>query len=259
MLGELILTLDCDTDKKLSSQMSSVFQGILMGVIKPEYAEELHSQQRHPYSHHIYYKENKIYWTISTFTREAYKNIIMPFLDIDIKEFYSEYHNISFKIIDRNIKTIEYQELLEQEYFKDKGRSIEIDFLTPTSFKSNGRYMNYPTIRWIFQSLMNKYDANGRNEQMMDEETLELIEKQVSITQYNLRSTQFHLEGTKIPAFLGTIRIYVRSNQSVVNLIHYLLKFGEYSGVGIKSAIGMGAIRARNIERREKRQWTNEE
>ena len=37
-----------------------------------------------------------------------------------------------------------------------------------------------------------------------------------------------------------------------------LLKYGEYSGVGIKSSIGMGAIRVQNIERK-KRQWTKEE
>ena len=258
MLAKLVLTLNCITDKKITTNMSSVFQGILMEKIDSGYAQFLHQQQRHPYSQSICYKENQIYWTISTVTQEAYQNIIEPFLDGKLTELYSEYHDISFKIQQREITKIEYSQFLEQEYFKNSAKVFDIEFLTPTSFKSNGHYMNYPTIRWIFQSLMNKHDSNDGDEKLFDEEILQLIEEQVSITQYKLRSTQFHLEGVKIPAFLGNIRIYARSNQSVVNLINYLLRYGEYTGVGIKSAIGMGAISIRNVERK-KGTWTKEE
>lgn len=258
MLGKLELTLNCKIDKKITTDMSSVFQGLLMEVIDVDYAGWLHRQQRHPYSQYICYKENKIYWIISTVTNEAYVNIIKPFMDEKLTELHSEYHDITFEIQKKEITTIERSQFLEKEYFTESNRIFEVEFLTPTSFKSNGSYMNYPTVRWIFQSLMNKYDSNEGEDKLFDKEVLQLIEEQTFISQYKLRSTLFHLEGTKIPAFIGTIRLSVRSNQSVINLINYLLKYGEYSGVGIKSAIGMGAIKVCNVERKS-RQWTKEE
>ena len=258
MLGKLLLTLSYKSDKKITTDMASVFQGILMEVIDSNYADRLHTQQRHPYSQYIQCKEEKVYWTISTVSGEAYKNIIRPFLEEKLEELYSEYHDVTFTILRKEIITRNYEQFLEEEYFSDCSKAFDIEFLTPTSFKSNGHYMNYPTVRWIFQSLMNKYDSNDRDELLFDEDVLRLIEEQVSITQYKLRSTQFHLEGTKIPSFLGSIRIYARSSQSLVNLLNCLLKYGEYSGIGIKSAIGMGAVNIRNVERK-KREWTKEE
>ena len=53
---------------------------------------------------------------------------------------------------------------------------------------------------------------------------------------------KFHLEGVKIASFMGSITIKIGGPQSLVNLVHLLMYFGEYSGVGIKTAIGMGKI-----------------
>ena len=37
----------------------------------------------------------------------------------------------------------------------------------------------------------------------------------------------------------------------LVNLIHFLLSYAQYSGVGIKTAIGMGAMIVKEERRRE--------
>ena len=54
---------------------------------------------------------------------------------------------------------------------------------------------------------------------------------------------RFHLEGTSIPAFMGHMEVHINGPQPLVNLIHLLLRYGEYAGVGIKTAMGMGAMR----------------
>ena len=110
--------------------------------------------------------------------------------------------------------------------------------------------MNYPSIRWIFQSLMNKHDFVDGENQLYDEEVLETLEQKCYISQYRLRSTFFSIEGVRIPSFLGSITICVKGNQSIVNLVNYLLMFGEYSGVGIKASMGMGAIQIEHKERK---------
>ena len=52
----------------------------------------------------------------------------------------------------------------------------------------------------------------------------------------------FHLEGIKIPSFVGNITLKINGTRQFVNLINMLCEFGVYSGVGIKTAIGMGSI-----------------
>ena len=59
----------------------------------------------------------------------------------------------------------------------------------------------------------------------------------------------FGVEGVKIPAYQGSLSLKLLGPQQVVNLVHMLLRFGMYSGVGIKTAMGMGAfqIAERNV------------
>jgi len=79
------------------------------------------------------------------------------------------------------------------------------------------------------------------------EETLEHIERYVMITRYHLRSVNFSLEGVRIPAFVGTITMRVKGPQQLVNLIKMLAVFGQYSAVGIKTALGMGRIQIEGV------------
>lgn len=252
MLAKIILKLKNITDKKVTTNMSSVFHGILMELLDEDFVMQLHNQQRHPYSQYIKCESDFIYWIISTVTKEAYEKIIMRLLDSKLVQIYSQYHDITFEIQNKKIEYTKEKDFLQEQYFKDFSRSFDITFLTPVSFKSGGQYMNYPTVRWIFQSLMNKHDSSEEVNRIFDADVLQLIEEQVSITQYKLRSTVFYLEGTKISSFIGSVKLYAKCSQSIVNLINYLLKYGEYSGVGIKSALGMGAILVESKERKIK-------
>ena len=81
----------------------------------------------------------------------------------------------------------------------------------------------------------------------MGEETLEHIEKYVAITKYRLRSTNFSLEGVRIPGFVGSITFRVKGPQQLVNLIKMLAVFGQYASVGIKTALGMGRVEIEGV------------
>jgi len=141
-----------------------------------------------------------------------------------------------------NGQSISYQNLVKESYLKDGGRRLKVTFLTPTSFKQDGRYVIFPTVRLIFQSLMMKFDKSSSDMEVFGKDILETFENYTEITMYKLRSTYFHLDGTKIPAFIGDITITVKGPAQLVNLANLLLKFGTYSGVGIKTGIGMGGI-----------------
>ena len=84
---------------------------------------------------------------------------------------------------------------------------------------------------------------------MCDEETLVQLTENSNIVQYKLRSTFFPLEGVRIPAFKGEINIKVSGTTTMAKYARLLARFGEYSGVGIKSAIGMGALQLKEAKK----------
>ena len=106
----------------------------------------------------------------------------------------------------------------------------------------DGKYQFYPTVFHIFQSLAKKYDAVSGETEIFSEQLMKEIEEHLFVIRYNLRSCPFNLEGVRIPAFRGQLTLKSTGPQMFTNLIHMLAVFGTFSGVGIKSAMGMGAL-----------------
>lgn len=247
MYTQLILTIEKLKERHLSQNISSLLQGVLMEQINPIYGEKLHLSQLKPYSQQILMLEDKMLWKINTLDEEAKKEIIEPLMVDNFCELYLRHKDLTLKIQQKEVNEISEQLLLEKTFFATCERIVKIEFVSPTAFKRDGSYVFYPTPRLIFQSLMNKYDACSQTNQIYSDELLVDIENQVMIVDYKLRSLRFHLEGITIPSFKGEVTFKVNGPQQLVNIIHLLLWYGEYSGVGIKSAIGMGGIR--RIER----------
>lgn len=241
MLAEFRMELETDS-AEFSYYQSSNMQGVLMEQINPLYGEKLHEQGLNPYSQHLEFGK-KIYWVINTLDKEAYQEIILPWLDGNHNEFVIKKKDIKLKILHKEIKTVKKQELLDNFYQKPCERYLNLEFLTPTSFKSDGNYMIFPDLRLIYQSLMNKYSASSPEMEMFDKDVLEELVKQSSITGYRLNSTQFPMEGIKIPSFKGKLGIKIKGTETLAKYARFLAEFGEYSGIGIKTSIGMGALR----------------
>jgi CRISPR/Cas system endoribonuclease Cas6 (RAMP superfamily) len=78
-----------------------------------------------------------------------------------------------------------------------------------------------------------------------DQDTLDYIVQHTRITSYRLNSSYFahiNASNTKIPAFVGTIKLHVDNVGVLPGFVEMLLSFGEFSGIGIKTAMGMGGI-----------------
>lgn len=241
MLAQLRMKLEADGNE-LGYYQSSNLQGVLMERLESDYAEQLHISGLKPYSQYLTGGRKKE-WVISTLTREAYQKIIIPLLDDKFTDFYIEKKGLRVKVCSKEIKTVQKKDLLEEFYSDVCDRYLNMEFLTPVSFKSGGMYVNMPELRFIYQSLMNKYSAASDDMDMYDEETLEQLVKCSRVTRYKLRSALFPLEGVKIPSFVGEMCIRVTGTPTMAKYARLLTRFGEYSGVGIKTAIGMGGLR----------------
>lgn len=236
------LTIILERNKNVSYNSSSLMQGVLMEHISPEYANILHDGKINPYSQHLVFREDEICWEILTMTDDARENIIMPMLMNTEPEFQVNHLDIALKVKQKEFKDTSMEELMEKTYFGTCKPYLTLDFITPAAFKVDGRYQFYPSVFHIFQSLAKKYDAVSGETEIFSDELMKEIQDHLFVAGYNLRSTSFSLEGVKIPAFRGQLALRSHGPQMFTNLIHMLANFGTFSGVGIKTAMGMGAL-----------------
>lgn len=244
MYAKLRIELD---SSQISYQQSSNLQGVLMEQIDTDYAQELHQYSLNPYSQYAVKEKDKTVWYICTVNEEAYKNIILPLEEL--KQITIRRKEITTNVVGRSIEILEESELMKQFYEESCDRYLNLQFCTPTAFKRDGKYVNYPDLRLVYGSLMRKYSAASEELDMYDEETLEELVRNSEIIRYRLQTMPFPLEKVQINGFVGNVCIKIKGTETLANYIRLLCRFGEYSGVGIKTSMGMGAMQ---LHRREK-------
>lgn len=242
MLSELSIKLIPPTGSKIGYLQSSIFQGILMEMIDPDYASSIHEQGLHPYSQWISSRDELI-WNIRALNDSAYKGVIEPLLSPSFDKVELKSQDITLEIAGKTLITKKNEELMKTFTSDNTERYVKVSFESPTAFKSDSNYVFMPDPRLIFGSLMRKYSASSDSTDMTDEETLEYISAHTSIVDFKIRSTRFPLEKVKIPSFMGEITLHFSGTDTMARYAKMLLEFGEFSGVGIKCGMGMGAIK----------------
>lgn len=243
MITSLKIKLEPPTDYNLNINMSSLLQGFIMENVPYEFAKSEHVSDLRSYNQYLFKEENQWIWIINAFGEYAEENLINNI--ISLKEIYLKNKNINIKITSYEINKINFDQLFQKYYFNNENisRYVEIEFITPTAFKSNNKYINYPNKKMLFSSIIKKYDAYSDTTAIYEDNLLDNIIFSTDIIQYNLKTKYFYLEGIKIPGFIGKITIKVTGNKNMISLINMLTDFAQYSGIGIKCAIGMGAIK----------------
>jgi len=142
-------------------------------------------------------------------------------------------------LTEKNIENINEQHIADKYLISEPyKKKIRISFLTPTTFKKDGEHVLYPTIDLIMQSLTNKWN------EWADEFVLEDMNwDNCKIFRYNLRSSLFHLKNARIQGFTGYVDILFWGSESMIRLANMVCNFAEFSGIGIKAALGMGGVR----------------
>ena len=243
MLCKLIMPFESSRGLHYNFYASSLMQGVMMEKISTSYAKKMHEDGLRPYSQFCTFENGRNLWTISTLDQEAAENIILPLSELRTAEIRYKKDTITFS--EPIMEKLTYHQLLEENAVNDAGtEKITLNIITPTAFKSSGNYVILPTLRLIFQNLSKRFDCfYGISENDYEELAAE-VEKNIRITDYSLSGTDFALEGVRIPSFTGNITFSVKGSRDLRSYIRMLCRFSEFSGLGIKTAIGMGQIRA---------------
>ena len=236
------MELKSDKENNLRYHSAALLHGAVMEMISREYADKMHTSGLRPYAQNLRTIQGRIIWKMSALDEEAEKEIISVLLNDQVKEIYLSHNDTSLRIVSKELYKISYQDLIEKYYFTDSSRILRIHITTPCSFKKDGKYVFYPDLRLIYQSLMKRFDAFAEKDSIWMEEALEDLAGFSTIIGYNMRSTFFSLEGIRVPAFQGTVTLKIHGPQQLVNLASLLFHYGEFSGIGIKTAMGMGEL-----------------
>lgn len=242
MLTKIKIKLDIPNDADFNVNKSSLLHGVIMDTITEEYAEKMHSSSLKPYSQNITWDKNGGWiWSISVLTDEAAEQIIAPVSELD--EFYIRHNSFTVKIGSKEIITESYDSLFEKNYYdSEPSRYVSFNIVTPASFKENGRYVIMPDAKMIAANLIHRYDAFSDNTEIYDERLMAELSDRLCISGYDMKSTVFCLENVKLPAFRGRLTLKVSGGKNMISLVNMLADFSEFSGLGIKTALGMGAV-----------------
>ncbi|MBP3760986.1 MAG: CRISPR system precrRNA processing endoribonuclease RAMP protein Cas6 [Ruminococcus sp.] len=241
IICKISIPFESEKNLKYNVRASSVMHGLLMEKISRDFAEKMHKDSLRPFSQYVRFEKGKNIWTVSAVGQQACENIIVPLMNL--KNAYIKYKHDNILFSEAEILKLSYDELLRNNYIEtEKYISRTINIITPAAFKSSGNYVILPTLRLIFLSLARKFDnAFGivnNNYEILAEET----EKNISVSDYKLSSASFSVEGVKIPSFSGYINFRISGDTSFKSYVSMLCNFAEYSGIGIKNALGMGQV-----------------
>ena len=242
------IVLGLPKNEKVHRAMGSILQGALMEIIGVETSKELHCEGSRPYSQFIYFDKNKNVpiWRVNVLNDWAYEKILIPLAHK--QQIFLRHKNYHVNFLEHQIISEESYYDLAERFMSNNAtiiNGVAADFLTTTSFRRDGRYVIFPEIYLIVQSLLNRWN-NFSNSFIVEGENLpHILANFIKIQEYNFYNQNFLLEHQKVDGFCGRMTTTFEGERATKNLLGLLFEYANYSGVGIKTAIGMGAINSK--------------
>ena len=243
MLRQFEAELYLPDGARAPASMGSILHGALMERLPGDYAAYLHTENLRPYSQSIRWdrETGRVLWRIGTLDRTAGEIIGGVLHGIGSIHLRQKGYSIDVQNI-QCIAQRSYQDIAD-EYFRAETapRGAEIHFLTPTSFKQGGAYIILPESALILQSLLTRWNRFCPDIRIEEDDLVQTLAAHTRLTRYALRSAAFSVEGYSIRGFRGQSALQFTGSDMVRRILGTLLAFAPYAGIGIKTALGMGA------------------
>lgn len=239
------LSVKVDSSIKLVQSIGSVLHGLIMESISPAYAQELHTYSIRPYSQFLYFdKEKQVYlWRVAAFTRESVERLVRVIYELPDSVFLKQKNGYLYVMGRKILEETNYQELVSRFLTESSEyRGVDLRFMSPTTFKVDGRYAIYPEAFRIYRYLLKRWNLFSSCEHMESEDLLQAIESASRVRYYALQTQKFGLEGVYINGFKGKFILDFKYNLIMRKVMALLSYYAQYTGVGIKTALGMGGV-----------------
>lgn len=230
-------------NKRLHVNNGSILHGFLIERVNNKAADMLHSNSMRPFSQYLHFSKdmNRWIWTVNTLNEDMDHVMEDALGDLNCIEL--KHKGSKFMVDHQRVHPSKtYKELTEECYGEEINRNVSVSFLTPCSFKISGRNVIYPEIPFIYNNIINKWNSVSDLVSIDDKLALEHIINHTHIRDFNIRGSNFSLESVRIKGFTGRIHFSIKGPESLVSLTNLMFSFAEYSGLGSRTALGMGGI-----------------
>lgn len=218
----------------------------LLERLPREFGQRVHEDGTSPVSQFVCLREGALYWSVALLGEEA-EALAGPVLKA-CRPLSLQKDGVT---LTPSLEALE--QIADADGLFRQGaagsRLHRLEVCTAAAFKSRGQYLNLPTPRLILQSLMKKWNGCFPDCPIVDEDGqgMEAMAGGLTIREFRLRDAAYSLKGRLIPGFRGTLTLENRLTGFHRELADALLEFSGFSGVGIKTALGMGGVRHKSI------------
>lgn len=235
--------------KRIHPSMGSVFHGALMEHLPSELAGALHRESLRPYSQCVFFdRETGPVWRLGTMSDRIAQALLFGLEEggsIFLRQKGYEVHLGEIRFV----QECSFEDLADMAFGAETVPcEAMVSFLAPTSFKREGRYLLFPEVRLILQSLLMRWNAFCPDIRIEDEGLLETLTSHTAMTRYQLQSSVFALERQRITGFQGHVSLRFGGTDAMRRILVLLTMFAPFSGIGIKTALGMGAVQTSFFE-----------
>lgn len=247
MLQKIVLQCQYSEEQKAGYNWGSIFHGIIMERLPEDIAQQLHDSQLKPFSQYVTSRNSgHLEWTIGLwdeYMAEYLVKAIMPATTIEIK-----HKEITLDVTDVKRTKVSDKEYFDHFFVSEKPcRRYEIEFKTPCTHKQDGSYAVFPTIELIMQNLSRRFNAFKQDYSLDDPEIIAHLAENMRIVRYSLHSSDYYLEQTRISGYMGRMTVSISGPEQLARLAGAILSLAEHSGIGIKTALGMGGVSIKPI------------
>lgn len=215
--------------------------GCLLKMLRSETAEWLHENSRTPISQNIIpcSAEKGFLWDINVFDEGLSAEIAEVLANV--KEFHAQKADVLLKICRVDHQTIrDFSQIRSRSAALMEQNIIRLNFLTAAALKKNGEFLLFPDMELMLKNLWNSWNTIFPATPFEDEDALRLLVRGTYIMSYHLSSSVYRMKGNNIKGFYGHIVIGNRLSAPMKELLYALLVLSEYSGIGVKTTLGMG-------------------
>lgn len=255
IISELLFELETENEdiKYFNFSSGVIFHSLFLDIVKSineDHLTVLHSTDNAQRAYRIKIPkfENKIIkWPVYGLS----KNIFEIFQNIQLnspnQNIHVNHYNTFFNIKSISVNKIcTYNDLVKENYLSlETVKQISLLVNTPVCFKDNQTSFFNPTPdpKLFIQSALKKWNSFSESSLNLEHENLFFdLSKSIFIKQYDLKTKTFQLNEITIPGFIGNITFGLKGTSQTKNLISMLFQYLTYSGVGIKTAMGMGDV-----------------
>lgn len=186
-----------------------------------------------------YIGDGQLIWQVSLLG-ECAEATFSPILD-HADEFLLRREHTLLRVQQRTVSCIStVEQLLTPSY----ARKRQLHFVTPTAFKSRKAYELLPTPERIMQNLIRRWNACIFDCPIEDEDGhgTTMLAQDLRCCGLQLQDCGYMLKGQVIPGVVGIMTLENHLTGFPAQLAHALLSFAAFSGIGIKTTLGMGGI-----------------